>query len=196
MIITNLFKIAGITPAQLLFLSTLLANIKGVNNQRLTKRELTHLYNMFIDYKDEINKLKDEGYIKSTLLEDGSTKYDPTDKLLNIAFVDIDKYFKEFYDMYPAYVDREGFKKSFLRANTKKCKREYKKIIENSEERHRYILQCLQFELRKRLREDSLGYMKTMWKWITNREWEAIDEEMRHSEAANTERRGYGESVL
>ena len=41
-----------------------------------------------------------------------------------------------------------------------------------------HLINCLDYEISKRMREGSLGYMMTMWNWLTRSQWEAIEEEL------------------
>ena len=39
-----------------------------------------------------------------------------------------------------------------------------------------------------------MGYMKTMWKWLTQCEWESLDEQMKSNEI--TEANTYGTTLI
>ena len=41
-----------------------------------------------------------------------------------------------------------------------------------------HIINCLDYEVSKRMREGSISYMMTMWNWLTRSQWEAVEEEM------------------
>ena len=40
-----------------------------------------------------------------------------------------------------------------------------------------------------------MGYMKTMWKWLTQHEWEALEEEMQNTIIDSNNTRNYGERI-
>ena len=47
-----------------------------------------------------------------------------------------------------------------------------------------HLIECLKFELDKKTREGKLSYMKTMWRWLVDHQWEETEEEM-HDTAIN-----------
>jgi hypothetical protein len=44
----------------------------------------------------------------------------------------------------------------------------------------------LNFELSDKAMTGKLGYMKTMWKWLTSHEWELIEEQMNINQPETT----------
>jgi hypothetical protein len=125
---------------------------------------------------DDISYLINNGLVTS-IERDGSITYQATQRLKDFMAPPKD-YFDLFYDMYPVYVVRPDGTKCYLRANINKCRHQYNLIVGHSGAMARHLLECLDYELKKRTRENSLQYMKTMWKWIVNHEWEAVEEEM------------------
>lgn len=57
---------------------------------------------------------------------------------------------------------------------------------------HEHILSCLRYEIDDKLQTGKIGYMKTMWKWLTQHEWECYEEQI--NEQQNTEL--YGATVI
>ena len=106
-----------------------------------------------------------------------SITYHATDKLKNIVATQ-KSYFDLFYDMYPVYVMRADGSKCYLRANVNKCRHFFNTKCGKSSAMAEHIINCLDFEISKRMREGSLSYMMTMWNWLTRSQWEAIEEEM------------------
>ena len=106
-----------------------------------------------------------------------SITYQPTDKLISSVKPEKD-YFDVFYDMYPVYVMRADGSKSYLRANVNKCRHFFNTKCGRSSAMAEHLIKCLDYEVAKRMREGSLGYMMTMWNWLTRSQWEAIEEEM------------------
>lgn len=100
--------------------------------------------------------------------------------------------FDQFYEEFPVYVMRPDGTKGFLRANINKCRKEYNRIIGKSKAMHEHLLKCLRFEVQNKMITGKLGYMKTMWKWITQREWEAIEDQMNETPSYNT----YGTELI
>ena len=87
--------------------------------------------------------------------------------------------FDEFYDQFPVYVIRPDGTKGFLRANVNKCRKEYNRIVGKSKAMHEHIINCLRFEIDNKMLTGKIGYMKTMWKWLTQHEWETCEEQMK-----------------
>lgn len=57
-----------------------------------------------------------------------------------------------------------------------------------------HLINCLDFEVSKRMREGSLSYMMTMWNWLTRNQWEAVEEEMQDSEQKSNQ--SYGTELI
>ena len=171
---TKILDIPDININQLVFLSVVL-NKNQKNNQDVRK-----IVSLISD--DEIQQLIDKDLITS--IERGnSITYTETDKLTKVITLEKD-YFDLFYDMYPIYVLRPDGIKSYLRANVNKCRHLFKVISGNSEAMSEHLIDCLKFELEKKTREGKLSYMKTMWRWLVDHQWEATEEEM-HDTAIN-----------
>ena len=171
---TKILDIPDININQLVFLSVVL-NKNQKNNQDVRK-----IVSLISD--DEIQQLIDKDLIIS--IERGnSITYTETDKLTKVITLEKD-YFDLFYDMYPIYVLRPDGIKNYLRANVNKCRHLFKTISGNSEAMSEHLIDCLKFELEKKTREGKLSYMKTMWRWLVDHQWEATEEEM-HDTAIN-----------
>jgi hypothetical protein len=68
--------------------------------------------------------------------------------------------------------------KSYLRGNLNKCSYFFYYKCGKSSAKGGHLIKCLDYEVAKRMREGSLGYMMTMWNWLTRSQWEAVEEEM------------------
>lgn len=153
---------------QIVFLSMVLGK-NQTNNQDVRK-----IVSLISD--DEISYLVTQGLITSTMTGNSIT-YHPTEKLINFLAVD-KSYFDLFYDMYPIYVNRPDGSKAYLRANVNKCRHLYGTYVGNSSAMAEHINKCLEHELSKKMREGKLSYMKTMWRWLVDHQWEESEEEM------------------
>ena len=102
-------------------------------------------------------------------------------------------WFDEFYEVFPVYVMRPDGTKGFLRSNINKCRKEYNRTVGKSKAMHEHIMRCLHKEIEDKMMTGKLGYMKTMWKWITQHEWEAIEEQM-YNEPVTSD--AYGTSCI
>lgn len=106
-----------------------------------------------------------------------SITYLPTEKLKN--YLEPPKqFFDLFYEMYPVYVMRPDGSKAYLRANVHKCRHLYNTYVGNSQTMAQHINDCLQHEIDKKMREGKISYMKTMWRWLVDHQWEESEIEM------------------
>ena len=48
-----------------------------------------------------------------------------------------------------------------------------------------HIMKCRKFEVDNKMITGKLGYFKTMWKWLTQREWEVIEEQLQYEQGNN-----------
>ena len=160
--------IPGLSMNQFVFLSMIL----GKNQPKY--QDVRNVISLISD--DEISYLVSQELV--TAIESGeSITYQPTDKLISAVKPEKD-YFDVFYDMYPVYVMRSDGSKSYLRANVNKCRHFFNTKCGRSSAMAEHLIKCLDYEVAKRMREGSLGYMMTMWNWLTRSQWEAIEEEM------------------
>lgn len=141
---------------------------------------------------DEISYLVSQELVTSET-KGNLTTYYATDKLKEFLKPNKD-YFDLFYDMYPVYVIRPGGGKNYLRANIHKCRKLYNTYVGNSKAMSEHINKCLSFEINKKMREGKLAYMKTMWRWLVDHQWEAIEEEMRDTQ--NNVVNSYGTELI
>ena len=169
---TKLLDIPGITSSQLIFLSLVLDK-----NQKTYNQDVRKVVSLTSD--EEISNLISQGLITS-IERSKSITYQPTDKLMQIV-APVKDYFDLFYEMYPIYVLRPDGSKNYLRANINKCRRIFNTVCARSEAMAEHIIQCLDYEVKNKTAQGKLGYMKTMWNWITSRQWEAVEEEMQDS---------------
>ena len=161
----------GLSMNQLVFLSMIL----GKNQANY--QDVRSVISLISD--EEISYLVQQGLVNSIERADSIT-YEPTDKLKEAVLPKKD-YFDLFYDMYPVYVMRNDGTKSYLRANVNKCRHFFNTKCGKSSAMAEHLIKCLDFEISKRMREGSLGYMMTMWNWLTRSQWEAVEEEMADS---------------
>lgn len=177
-------KIENLTINQLVFLNLVLDG-----NQHSIKdvSALVSLVN-----ETEIQDLIEKNYIvKET--EAGSIKYSPTDGLKTLIERKI-TLFDEFYAAYPQVIIRPDGTKGFLRANVKNCRKRYNSIVRKSRVMHESLMHCLKFQQEYLAMTGRMGYMKTMWKWLTQCEWEALDEQMKESVTPTTN--SYGTTLI
>lgn len=170
-------RIPNLSINQLVFLTLVLSDIKTINQDI---QKLLSLVN-----EEEIHELELQGLILIKLDESGNQVISKTEKLNELLKED-KSMFDEFYDLFPVYVIRPDGTKGFLRSNINKCRKEYNRIIGKSKAMHEHIMNCLRFEIDNKMQTGKLGYMKTMWKWLTQHEWETIEEQMKLEEPINS----------
>ena len=169
---TSLFDIYGkMSINQLVFL-TLVLNENQSNNQDI------HQFLSRIS-ENEIQELVDSNII--TVITSGDSKIYSISEDTRKYLKQDKSWFDEFYEVFPVYVTRPDGTKGFLRSNINKCRKEYNRIVGKSRAMHEHLIKCLQFEIDNKTITGKIGYMKTMWKWLTQREWEVTEEEMQFS---------------
>lgn len=169
---TSLFDIYGkMSINQLVFL-TLVLNENQSNNQDI------HQFLSRIS-ENEIQELVDSNII--TVITSGDSKIYSISEDTRKHLKQDKSWFDEFYEVFPVYVTRPDGTKGFLRSNINKCRKEYNRIVRKSRAMHEHLIKCLQFEIDNKMITGKIGYMKTMWKWLTQREWEVTEEEMQFS---------------
>ena len=174
-------RIPTLSINQLVFLTLVLNDIKTINQDI---QRLLSLVN-----EEEIQELETQGLI-SIQYDRDTQVISKTEKLEELLKED-KAMFDMFYDQFPVYVMRPDGTKGFLRANVNKCRKEYNHIVGKSKAMHEHIMNCLKYEIDERMRTGKIGYMKTMWKWLTQHEWETIEEQMK-VETPNQNNYNYG----
>ena len=181
----SLLKKLNISINQLVFLS-LVMNENQKDHQDV--HELLSRVN-----EEEIQDLVNRDLILVKPLNAG-IEYNLTDKTISILKKNKNSMFDEFYEAFPVYVTRPDGTKGFLRSNINKCRQEYNRIVGKSRAMHEYIMNCLRYELDDKITTGKIGYMKTMWKWLTQREWECYEEQLKLNQ--QTEEDSYGTNIL
>lgn len=157
---------------QLVFLSMVLDK-----NQKTYNQDVRNLVSLISD--EDISYLINQKLITSIERSD-KIIYEPSEQLKEMLIPNKSN-FDLFYDQYPIYVMRNDGGKDYLRTNVNKCRKLYNAIVGNSTAMAEHINKCLKFEIDKKMRRGELCYMKTMWRWLQDHQWEASEEEMRDS---------------
>jgi len=169
---------------QLFFLSTVLDK-----NQK-SNQDVRKIVSLISD--DEIQYLIDQNLVSLTDIGDAKV-YRPTDKL--IEFLKPSKtYFEMFSDIYPKYVQRPDGTKAYLKTNINKCHHLFNLYTGLSEAMAQHLIDCLNFEISKKMKAGKIGYMKTMYKWLTEHCWEESEQEMQDTET--TSQSAYGTELM
>ena len=145
--------------------------------------------------ENEIQELVDSNII--TVITSGDSKIYSISEDTRKHLKQDKSWFDEFYEVFPVYVTRPDGTKGFLRSNINKCRKEYNRIVGKSRAMHEHLIKCLQFEIDNKMITGKIGYMKTMWKWLTQREWEVTEEEMQFSmEQDINNETAYGANII
>ena len=57
-----------------------------------------------------------------------------------------------------------------------------------------HINDCLRFEVDKKMKSGKISYMKTMWRWLVDHQWEESEEEMQDN--SKIEESTYGTELI
>lgn len=178
----SLLKTLNLSINQLAFISLVLSE-----NQK-DHQDIQELLSRVNE--EEIQDLIQRNIIITQTMNNGIS-YQLSDDIINTLRKRNNSMFDEFYETFPVYVIRPDGTKGFLRANVNKCRKEYNRIVGKSRAMHEHIMDCLQYELDDKMRTGKLGYMKTMWKWLTQHEWECYEEQLKVKEEDT-----YGTDIL
>lgn len=178
----SLLKTLNLSINQLAFISLVLSE-----NQK-DHQDIQELLSRVNE--EEIQDLIQRNIIITQTMNNGIS-YQLSDDIINTLRKRNDSMFDEFYETFPVYVIRPDGTKGFLRANVNKCRKEYNRIVGKSRAMHEHIMNCLRYELDDKMRTGKLGYMKTMWKWLTQHEWECYEEQLKVKEEDT-----YGTNIL
>lgn len=170
---------------QLVFLSMVLDK-----NQTTKNQDVHQLVSLIGD--EEISYLVQQNLITS-IERGGFTVYEGTERLKTFIS-DKGDYFDAFYNQYPVYVLRPDGSKSYLRANVNKCRHLFNTTCGKSSAMAEHLINCLKFEIDKKTKEGKLSYMKTMWRWLVDHQWEESEEEMNDTVDLNTN--AYGTELI
>lgn len=179
---TSLLETLNISINQLVFISLVL------NENQKDHQDILKLLSRVKE--EEIQDLIQRNIIITQTMNNGIS-YQLSNDIINTLRKRNDSMFDEFYETFPVYVIRPDGTKGFLRANVNKCRKEYNRIVGKSRAMHEHIMNCLRYELDDKMRTGKLGYMKTMWKWLTQHEWECYEEQLKVKEEDT-----YGTNIL
>ena len=169
---------------QLLFLSIVL------DKNQPKYQDVRKIVSLISD--DEISYLTQQGLITS-IERGGSIVYEPTEMIAKITTPERD-YFDLFYDLYPVYVLRPDGSKSYLRANVNKCRHLYNTYVGRSSAFAEHINDCLKHEIERKTATGKMGYMKTMWRWLVDHQWEETEAEL--ADVVTKTQDAYGTELL
>lgn len=182
-------KIGNINLNQLVFLTLVLDN-----NQK-SNQGVAAIVSLVSDA--EVQELIERDLIIKQESEEGIA-YIQTEKLIDLTKEKVDP-FDEFYSIYPTQVIRPDGTSDFLKKNKNNCRKKYSSILGRSRAKrilmHQHLIDCLNYELEDKTRTGKLGYLKTMWKWLTTAEWENSEEQMKSTETI-TNTQLYGTKLI
>lgn len=104
-------------------------------------------------------------------------------KVPNVKNITFDQAFEQVREHYPSKVVDPAGGVRRLQSDIERCKRLYKTAVlvngEVDEERHKFILQCIDFEVAERKRGKKLQYMKMLPTYLSQKEWEIVQDDVR-----------------
>lgn len=162
-------KIENLQLSQLVFLNLVL------NENQNNNHNIHNLISLVSE--NDIQDLIDRDLLKKTVTED-DTVYEKTE-LLSKLVERKRSFFDEFIDIFPKMVVRPDGLNDFLHKNLNKCRKYYTQTVGKSLAKHEHIMNCLKYEINQKTLTGKLGYMKNMWTWLTQNEWETIADEMK-----------------
>jgi|WetSurMetagenome_2_1015567.scaffolds.fasta_scaffold00080_65 hypothetical protein len=178
-------KIKGLTLEQLVFLNLVVD--KSTNNQKDTS-----VISLIAD--KEIQDLIDRKLV-SCAKNDTTSVYEVTQEFKDLIG-NIDDPFEQFYNLFPAIVQRPDGTRGYLRTNVNRCRILYRQTIGKSVAMHNHIMECLQHEIDNKMMTNKLGYMKTMYKWLTSHEWETSEQQMKEDIIQPIKKADYGTELI
>jgi hypothetical protein len=129
-----------------------------------------------LNLKPNLEDLQKNGYIKV-----GET---PDNHVIRQEFLDLfisnfDQMFAELVGTYPMKVNSSSRGVRILHAkdpdaiSNRKAKNRYKKIVNNKLYKHKYIMKCLDKQLK--IERNNLEYLQNLETWINNHTWEKYE---------------------
>ena len=140
----------------------------------LYKKEYEYIPNL--NLKPNLDRLQSDGYIK---LGETSDQHFIRQEFIDLFSSNFDQMFAELISTYPMKVMTSNRGVRILHAKDPdakanlKCKLRYKKIIGNKMYKHKYIMKCLDNQLK--IERENLGYLQNLETWINNHTWEKYE---------------------
>lgn len=125
----------------------------------------------------DLNKLKELGYLtwSGELSKDfQNVKITPS----YIVAFSVGDVFTELYNAYPTKVIRPNGKEYLLRTEKSQAKMLYTFIAGGNRSKHEHIMRCLQAEVEHRRNTNTMMYMKSLYNWLSNREWKSFEDKL------------------
>ncbi len=173
-----------LTINQFLIISLILNNINIASYQnviQIKESDINRLKEMnILSEESELNKKFDRLWIDSEFLAN--------QKKIN--------FFDEFYSIYPISVIRGDGIKDYLRADVNRCRKIYNNLVGKSSSKHEEIMSALKFELSNRRANNSMKYMKRMYKWLTSEEYKTFEEYVKEGNIKTDKVQVYGTEIV
>ena len=147
--------------------------------------------------KEDLYILKHKGYI----LKMDKSGYIIDQKKCS-ALIDLKQdNFWELFGVYPIKTYNGNQTRILRNANpdsklAKECLDKYKRKVK-TEGKHRHVMKCLEFELKMRKKEKTLGYMQQLITWLNQNSWEKYESLIEESGSLNLDNtEGYGHTII
>ena len=129
-----------------------------------------------LNLKPNLDKLEKDGYIK---IGETPDTHVIRQEFIDLFISDFDSMFAELVSTYPMKVNSSSRGVRVLHAKdpdamaNKKAKIRYKKIVDNKLYKHKYIMNCLDKQLK--IERNNLEYLQNLETWINNHTWEKYE---------------------
>lgn len=179
----------NLSIGQLLFVSLV------KNNNQTNHQEVSQIVNLFEE--SEIQDLIDRGIITLEVTRNKKV-YKVATKVISFikSLPEVKSLFDEFYELFPSYITRVDGTKDYLRSNKQKAKTYYESLVGSNITLHNHIIKCLKSEVSEKLVTGKIGYMKRMWKWLTNHEWEIYEDRIIEQKQPEQQSEQYGTEII
>ena len=129
-----------------------------------------------LNLKPNLEELERKGYIK---IGESPDNHVIRQEFIDLFVSDFDSMFAELISTYPMKVNSSTRGVRVLHAKdpdamaNKKAKIRYKKIVDNKLYKHKYIMKCLDKQLK--IERNNLEYLQNLETWINNHTWEKYE---------------------
>tara|TARA_Y100001963_G_scaffold114089_1_gene158137 strand:+ start:1878 stop:2426 length:549 start_codon:yes stop_codon:yes gene_type:complete len=128
-----------------------------------------------LNLRPNLDELQKKSYIK---LGETAEQHVIRQEFIDLFSNDFDQMFAELVSTYPMKVSsNRGVRilhaKDPDAKSNEKCKNRYRKIVGNKLYKHKYIMKCLDNQLR--IDRDKLAYLQNLETWINNHTWEKYE---------------------
>jgi len=168
--------IEGLNPNEYIFLYLL------YKNHIITLQKLFKFTNYLT--KDEVNSLINRKFLTAQPTFN-IEKYTETLRhlIVEATFIkllpqSITNPFEELLTKFPKRVKRTDGVNDYLLTDLKKSKIKYNNLVNKTTNLHQHILECLEYELKHRHKNNTMKFMRRLPNWLESEEWRTFEQSM------------------